>query len=127
MSEQLPVFVYGTLREGMWNRYVLDNFDYETKQATIQGTLVVDSLPYYFGGGDIDSVVHGELIFFDPIDFEQGLSRLDRLEGHPHHYTRVKKRTTDGTLCYIYEIIPHTNVVKSGDFKKYYLDKRGKV
>lgn len=83
------VFVYGTLRRGEGNAYLLKDSKWLGPavtagygyQMTRSGTI-----PFTSDGGDC--AVLGELWVVDDATFK----RLDRLEGHPRLYRRRRRR-----------------------------------
>lgn len=94
----LPYFVYGTLRPDWGNSRVwrhrdgVSSFDGE---AFVSGYQMVDhGIPYAVATTDLTDKVIGCLIA-PPADWDLRYSlrrALDGLEGHPHHYERVKCR-----------------------------------
>lgn len=91
-----PVFVYGTLKSGYGNnRSLLSNATLVGDATTTDGCYGLyaisdsDAFPIMTEGeGD----VRGEVWFVT----DEELEDLDRLEGHPSFYTRVKVNTTLG-------------------------------
>ena len=103
------IFVYGTLRRGQVNHYLLRDMgasyvgDFMTAKAYYMVGLRSLAYPYviedYMG---VDSgPVYGEVYSIS----EEGIAFLDRLEGHPHNYIReeVDLVNRDGELkAYMY-------------------------
>ena len=98
------IFVYGTLRRGQVNHYLLRDMsasyvgDFATAKAYYMIGLRSLAYPYviedYMG---VDSgPVYGEVYSIS----EEGIAFLDRLEGHPHNYIReeVDLVNRDGEL-----------------------------
>lgn len=77
------VFVYGTLKKGFGNHHLLHNCPYKGK-GHIQGTKMLNLGAFPGMIPDESKKVQGELYEIN----EFTLKRLDRLEGHPHFYTR---------------------------------------
>lgn len=93
------VFVYGTAKRKHFNHYVLT----ESARLTFRGEGVTAAAQFQMLTGDMfPSVTPGG---FDPVRGEvytislDGLERLDRLEGCPRFYTRIRVRVNldDGT------------------------------
>ena len=87
-----PVFVYGSLRKGMYNHSLLgcsiDCGTWRTCEEYYMVGLASNAFPYVtpFPIFQVESTrIVGELYLVA----EDVLKRLDILEGHPHHYTRV--------------------------------------
>jgi gamma-glutamylaminecyclotransferase len=94
------IFVYGSLRKGLHNNYLLDNAKYIGKFATIDKYVMVGtksfSYPYlihptYLKYKIYESIANvysnniiGEVYEIDKIM----LKKLDALEGHPEYYNR---------------------------------------
>lgn len=94
------VAVYGTLKKGFSNHYLLKNAPLVSKEHTGRGySLFVEGLPYLVsdlegGGCEIEIYEINEII----------LSILDILEGHPNFYERkVLKNLEQGPVwVYLY-------------------------
>lgn len=112
-EERLPVFVYGTLRQGEKNypRYLAGRTGKELA-ATAEGRLffVADGgYPYVEPG---EGTVTGELIYLEPSRYDQTLQSIDDLEEYDpadeSHSVYLRRRTTvtlaDGgrTAAWIY-------------------------
>jgi len=110
----LAFFVYGTLRRGEanWAR-LLAPLPHTATPALLPGaSLYVLGLPYVVkdGGGG----VRGELIepHLSAADYTSLLDRLDRLEGHPHHYRRQAEQVmvadAQTAMAWVYLASPAT-------------------
>jgi gamma-glutamylcyclotransferase (GGCT)/AIG2-like uncharacterized protein YtfP len=99
------VFVYGTLRKGFGNHRLLENpgvrylgKDYLTGFRMVS----CGGFPAIFPVGpvqsDSDDIIMGELYEVD----DDTMYNLDRLEGVPFHYQRVKATTVNGTDAWVY-------------------------
>lgn len=108
----IPIFVYGTLREGFYNfERILKGRTTNIQLATIEGydMLNLGSYPGIITG---DNVVHGELLSINPNVYLQTLQVLDKLEGYDpsqkskslYHREIQKVKLEDGTVvdAYIY-------------------------
>jgi gamma-glutamylcyclotransferase (GGCT)/AIG2-like uncharacterized protein YtfP len=92
------VFVYGTLKRGHGNhRLMTGTFLGEDR---ISGKLY--DLGAYPAVGRADGVVHGEVYLVDG----DTMARLDRLEGIPHLYQRVRVWTWTGIHAWVYMMAP---------------------
>jgi gamma-glutamylcyclotransferase (GGCT)/AIG2-like uncharacterized protein YtfP len=123
VAEQLlPVFVYGSLLEGLHNHPRLNGAAAAGRGRTAEERFQMIDLGAFpaVSRGGIDPVV-GELYWVD----EKTLAGLDRLEGHPHAYRREPLRVVldDGTellaWTYLYPVArsqgkPH---VAGGDWR----------
>ena len=79
--EQLPIFVYGTLRNGYgnYNHYLRDRTEKEVLGA-IRGTMYdVGAFPAVVCG---DGRVIGELMHIKPADYVNTMRNCDQLEGY---------------------------------------------
>jgi len=105
----MKIMVYGTLKRGYWNNRLLDG-------AMFIGEALTNK-PYTMTGNGIPFIhpnkeglpVKGEVY---EIDVNKHLHNLDRLEGHPHTYTRttIDVQMLDcGTVhkADIYEMLHH--------------------
>lgn len=130
-DENLPFFVYGTLRKGCGNyeHYLIDNTINEMP-ATVKGLLFHQNstIPYMTKG---EGIVHGELMYIGDDKFQRVLYHLDKLEGYSknarwNHYNRerVMAKLEDGTEVEAYayycgdyssDMVP----IASGDYKKW--------
>jgi gamma-glutamylcyclotransferase (GGCT)/AIG2-like uncharacterized protein YtfP len=90
------VFVYGTLKRGFWNNYLLEGSELLGEGTTLERfSLYTVGFPYAVpdGGG---LPLRGEVYRVD----EETLKRLDALEGYPNHYKRklTEVKLDDGRL-----------------------------
>lgn len=96
----MPVFVYGSLRSREAGESVIAAFVEERKPASARGSrLTVDS-PHaavrFFSGGD---ELPGELLWLTKVSGQDALDELDRYEGVPHLYERVRTTVScDGEM-----------------------------
>lgn len=108
----IPIFVYGTLREGFFNfDRILKGRTTDIKPATLEGydMLNLGAFPGIITG---DNVVHGELISINPNVYLQTLQILDKLEGYDpsqkgkslYHREIQRVKLEDGTVAdaYVY-------------------------
>jgi len=99
----MKVFVYGTLKKGFGNHFLL-------KDSQFIKVDKVSGLMYNIGPfpGAVpakgDNPLHGEIYEID----ETTLQRLDRLEGVPHLYRRETEKTSSGEEVFIYWFNGHT-------------------
>jgi gamma-glutamylcyclotransferase (GGCT)/AIG2-like uncharacterized protein YtfP len=76
------VFVYGTLKTGFHNHYLLSSAKFIGKAVTKErGTLLEKGIPF-FNDEKKTSLIHGEIFEVN----ENTLSRLDMLEGYDSDY-----------------------------------------
>lgn len=101
--DQLPFFVYGTLRPGQGNHRLIEADLEGVREARLPGHILYgDGLPYIAAGGGPASIVDGDLLLIRPGRYELALRALDRLEGYnPPDYemyvrTRVRAGFRDG-------------------------------
>lgn len=83
--ELSTIFVYGTLLRGESNHRFLARASFVAEARSAPSFELVDLgyFPALIAGGQ--TAVHGEVYRVD----DETLRRLDRLEGHPHFYTRT--------------------------------------
>ena len=112
------VFVYGTLRKGCHNNYLLNSSLFIGNAKTVEKyTMYTDTIPY------VNDKIKTSNIFGEIYKVTSGdLLQLDQLEGHPNWYERKKRlcKTKNGQLIYAWIYINNittTTIVKSGDFK----------
>lgn len=76
---QLPVFVYGTLRPGASNFWVVEGWVEQAQPATMAGLQLwhLGSYPMVCEGV---GRVRGDLLTLDPARYEEALARMDQLE-----------------------------------------------
>lgn len=79
--KKLPLFVYGTLRNGYGNYYnYLDGYTVKELPAKIKGVMYsLGAFPAVIKG---DGEVHGELMFIDEKFYDFVLKQVDVLEGY---------------------------------------------
>ena len=106
METRARVFVYGTLRAGEPNHYLLDHHDLVARARTEAAFELVSlgAFPAMIAGGA--TAVVGEVYEIDPVT----LAALDRLEGHPRFYQRTAIRLEDD-----YVSTRHARIAASGD------------
>ena len=111
------IFVYGTLRNGFGNHYLLESSTLIGEaQTKIRYALYADGIPYLSRSSAISQVT-GEVYSVDRVT----LMRLDQLEGHPHFYTRDLATVVlhDGTeieaWIYFHDAI-RGDLIESGDY-----------
>lgn len=138
MTQQIPVFVYGTLRtnQGNWS-WALAGKTVQEMPARLDHAIMHDNnggFPFVVRTDIPGRSVVGDLMFIDPAQYDDVVRDLDRLEGYQgpnsptNMYDRhtVKVTTEDGT---IYEAntylcsprlyqgrVRHLPVVESGDW-----------
>jgi len=120
----MKVFVYGTLKKGHGNHYILDKDPIET---------IIADLPFYMVSlgafpalvptrNDQQNQIVGEVYDIS----RQELSRLDHLEGYPNFYDRMPMDMTDygiGEEVWVYyipeiDLYDHWSKMESGDWSK---------
>ncbi len=100
IQQQLPVFVYGTLRTGECNyRRLLAEVDETSSSATLSNAVmyVGPGFPYVTTG---DGIVVGDLIQIAPRHYATTMNQLDMLEGYRgpgerNHYDRIIATVTN--------------------------------
>jgi gamma-glutamylcyclotransferase (GGCT)/AIG2-like uncharacterized protein YtfP len=91
---QLPFFVYGTLRRGQGNHRVVEADLAGVCEARLPGhVLYGQGLPYIAACGDPGSTVTGDLLMVWPGLYERALRALDRLEGYDPPRVQMYVRT----------------------------------
>jgi gamma-glutamylaminecyclotransferase len=111
------VFVYGTLRKGLWNHSLLGTSKFIGMAKTKERyALYSNGVPFLSRAGSISQVT-GEVYSVDGTT----LLNLDRLEGHPDAYKREQAEVIlqDGTeiIAWIYFCdTPRGDLIESGDF-----------
>ncbi len=82
---KLPVFVYGTLMNGLgnWSRYVAP-YPHEVRPAKIRGDLyhLPEGYPALLQNSETESWVKGELLYFPSNIYAQAMKGLDELEDY---------------------------------------------
>lgn len=135
------VGVYGTLREGKHNHALLHGFNSHGCNRSNEGANIREicgykmfvmtdpanaagysHIPFIVHTGKPEDVVTIELYSAGARMYcwEEMLSRLDILEGHPAWYRRAKILTTKGELAWVYIF---TNTL----YKEYKKNKRAKI
>ena len=116
-AEQLPLAVYGTLRQGFGNHDLLAGRIRHVTPGLVAGyELVVDRIPYARPNVDARLVV--EIVWPLPALYDQILADVDYLEGYNPHthawhnlYTRVAVTATTHQQreveAWLYEAGPH--------------------
>ena len=116
MGERTRVFVYGTLRAGEPNHYLLDDHNLVGEARTEPAFELVSlgAFPAMIPGGT--TAVVGEVYEVDPVT----LAALGRLEGHPRFYQRRTIRLEGGDEVSTYLLSPEqaqgTTRIPSGDW-----------
>ena len=100
ISSTHNVFVYGTLKRGLYNHYWIQDGSYLGRRRLIGARLHnLGRFPMALLT-ESDAVIHGELYRVS----EAGLRHLDQLEGYPSFYDRTEIRLSDGTTAWIYHV-----------------------
>jgi len=111
MGEQTHlVFVYGTLRAGFWNRFLLGGAKRAGRGRTSERfALYVGRLPYAIRSEEVHQVV-GDLYEVD----SRTLTDIDNYKGHPDWYRREMVEVTleDGTVHSAWMYFYHTRIGK---------------
>lgn len=84
----IPVFVYGSLKRGFHNHHLLTSSTLVGEAASVDNFHMWGWSFPYIAPAITGLPVAGELYHVDLAT----LARLDRLEGHPHHYRRERRR-----------------------------------
>ena len=111
------VFVYGTLRAGEPNHYLLDHHAMVRRARTEPAFELVSlgAFPAMIAGGA--TAVVGEVYDVDAVT----LAALDRLEGHPRFYRRTRIALEDGAAVETYLLAPEQvegrPVIDSGNWR----------
>ena len=90
-----PVFVYGSLKRGFHNHYLLKGSKFIGEDSTRGKMLSLGAFPGVIKG---DGPVHGELFIVD----DETLQKLDALEGCPSLYVREQILLDSGQEAFIY-------------------------
>lgn len=135
-TDLLPVFVYGTLRNGLGNyeRILLGN-TVDERPASLRHATMLDAGGFPFVIAEGEGTVVGEVMYLDPENADYTMARLDRLEGYRgpglpgnmYERERVTVRFDDGTETTAFAYITakgfrrHTRdmpIIASGDWKR---------
>lgn len=108
------VFVYGTLKRGYRNHYLLEGKEGKPAYAIGMDMYEGPGFPFAKEGGGI---IKGELYEVE----RNTLERLDRLEGHPFFYRRkIKEVVCDGkkqkAYVYLYDKVHTERKIPSGEW-----------
>jgi gamma-L-glutamyl-butirosin B gamma-L-glutamyl cyclotransferase len=82
LSEEKAFFVYGSLLRGMHNHSLLDGYNIEVEEGSIEDFKLYDTgygYPAIVGG---KGTIKGEIIHINSDQYEDALKRMDRLEGY---------------------------------------------
>lgn len=110
------IFVYGTLRQSHSNHQLLKDARYYGVGATQNNysMYIAGGYPYVVGTEARYPIV-GELYGVD----DETLGKLDKMEGHPHYYTRKEITVIVDEKDYaawMYIRVPHGVLLPSGDY-----------
>jgi gamma-glutamylaminecyclotransferase len=119
----MKVFVYGSLKAGYWNNVLLHGSKFLGEDYA-EGLLYAGSsfpmaIPSHVankGVGEHQFWIKGEVYEVDV----KTLERLDRLEGHPHHYERqqvVLKSGTKASMYFYKQSVAHLKFIPEGIWK----------
>ncbi len=116
--KQHLVFVYGTLRQAHANHQLLESSEFFGVGRTLNNfsMYITGGYPYVVGTEARYPIV-GELYGVDG----KTLEKLDRLEGHPHYYTRREVPViVEGKeySAWMYVRLPHGVLMPSGDYNE---------
>lgn len=128
----LRVFVYGSLLSGLGNHYHLRGAKFIGPARTRPGYALYSCGPYpaMVRVPGFPGRVLGEVYEVSP----EQLAALDRLEGIPHHYQRVRLRlegeNTSRASCYVQPAErwggrPREGFIPGGDWKAFHLARPG--
>lgn len=139
--EQLPVFVYGTLKRGHNNFTLMERAVTRTEEATLEdATMVGLGIPMVFRMPEDFEIhrgkVYGEVHWVEDSAFQHVIRRLDSLEGYNRKkdtggYLRRKVTVTlengEEVECWFYEGNPqHLVRYKEGGRGLPYINKSGR-
>jgi len=116
-----PIFVYGSLRKGLGNHYLLANARFDGEARTTPGFHLYDlgAFPGMIATALGRAGVVGEVYLVDG----RTLARVDRLEGHPRFYCRMPIELAYGRAVETYLLridqVSGYDVVPGGDWLKY--------
>ncbi|MFC1745111.1 gamma-glutamylcyclotransferase family protein [Candidatus Riflebacteria bacterium] len=118
MENENLIFVYGTLRRGLSNhaQFLSDSEYIGTAKTVEKYAMYADGIPYVVTA-EPHSIITGEVYRVN----EQTLAEIDRLEGHPDYYFRVKVEiilmNRERIMAWLYFCREKRGVLlKSGDF-----------
>lgn len=116
MEAQRMIFVYGTLRRYHGNHQLLENARYYGVGATQNNysMYVAGGYPYVVSTEARYPIV-GELYGVD----DKTLEKLDKMEGHPHYFTRseiVVIVDEKEYTAWMYVRVPHGVLMPTGDY-----------
>lgn len=106
------VFVYGSLKKGYGNHYLLEG-SLAIGPAKLEPKYSMYSLGGFPAVGlDGDTAITGEVYEVD----DRTMLRLDNLEGYPDFYNRLKVETAHGEawMYYIEDCSRFSNIVENG-------------
>jgi len=118
----MKIMVYGTLKRGYWNNRLLDGAEFVGEALTVKNYIMTGNGIPFIHPNKGGLPVKGEVYEINP---DKHLSSLDRLEGHPHTYTRT---TIDVQLLAcgtklkadIYEMLRHRSPLATPPSLGYY-------
>lgn len=117
LDKRNSIFVYGTLLQGESNSTLLRGAEFVGKSKTKPEFELVDFGPYPAMIPDGNTAIKGEVYLVDNLQ----LARIDRLEGYPGFYRRVKIELHDGTPVYAYLLsraqVTGLPTIPSGDWQ----------
>lgn len=97
LTEFVDLFVYGSLRRGEINHYLLENAEYIGDDAIANADLFnLGPYPMFVGG---TGTLYGEC-YHIPL---QIIPTLDQLEDHPHYYQRRWMQCVSGQTRLVYQ------------------------
>jgi gamma-glutamylcyclotransferase (GGCT)/AIG2-like uncharacterized protein YtfP len=104
------IFVYGTLKLGEKNSYLLDRIGGEWIEATVKGSLHEEGWGYKFGCPGIKVDEKGQIVrgyVFRSDKLEENISFFDEFEGGEYKRTITDITLKNGltTKAYIYQLI----------------------
>ena len=85
------IFVYGTLKRGWGNHYLIQDQEYVSNATTVDHSFQMYSLGGFPGVVSGDKQITGELYKVNDLAFKY----CDQLEGHPNFYERKKVHVED--------------------------------
>ena len=112
------VFVYGSLRKGGYNSFLLRNSEFIKKVKTKEPMSLWDLGAFPAVTFDPTVQITGEVYEVD----KETLHRLDALEGYPNFYDRTQILLEDESKAWIYflhHINPKDKLISNGDYIEY--------